>query len=370
MKKIAHIFNSIEYSGAERMIFTLHEFYNTEFITYAISTGVKKGEFYNKFSQKFKCFHIPVACKRNYQYFVNLFELIRFYRTEKIDIVHIHPSRRFVFHILAAKFGGVKKTVRQIHNNFEFEGAVKIKEILSRKFAKFLNIETVSISDSVYQNELIRFNNKTKLVYNFYNEDVIFPEIISEKNDLRKTMGIANDAFALVSVGTCCERKQHKHIIEVVSRLKERIPNIFYFHLGNGEMEGEEKSLCLKLNIMDRVLFAGNVNNIRDYLVSSDLYLLTSKIEGLSIATIEAMGAGIPVILYDTAGTRDLGINGAPGILVEPNANALEEKIFEMYSSKESLDLIAKTSMEFVKGTYSKKQAIIDWKNIYFDRKH
>lgn len=370
MKKIAHIFNSIEYSGAERMIFTLQEFYNTEFIPYSISTGVKKGKFYNEFSKNFKCFHIPVTNKRNGNYIINLFELILFYRKEKIDIVHIHSARRLVFHVLAARLGGIKKTVRQVHNNFEFEGALKIKEIISRRLARFFNIEFISISDSVYMNELSRFNNKTKLVYNFYNEDVIFPGTKSEKNETRKKIGISTDAFVLISIGTCCERKQHNHIIEVVAKLKEKIPNIFYLHLGNGEMEEEEKLLCQNLDITDNILFAGNINNIRDYLIASDLYLITSKIEGLSIATIEAMGAALPVILYDTPGSRDLGINGGPGMLIEPNVDALEKKIFEMYSSKENLNIIAKSSLEFVRTIYSKKQAIISWKKIYFDKKY
>lgn len=370
MKKIAHVFNSIEYSGAERMIFSLQEFYNAEFIPYALSTGIKKGEFYNEFSEKFKCFHIPVTTKRNYNYIINLFELIHFYRKEKIEIVHIHPSRRFIFHVIASKFGGVKKVVRQVHNNFEFEGLLKIKENLSRKFAKLFKVEFISISHSVYMNELYRFKNKTTLVNNFYNENIVFPGDEDEKKHIRKDLGIAENSFTLISIGTCCDRKQHSHIINVVSKLKAKIPNIFYIHLGNGEMEEEEKCLSEELNIQEYVFFVGNVNNVRDYLVASDLYLMTSKIEGLGNATIEAMGAAIPVILYNTPGSRDLGINGAPGMLVEPNVNSLEEKIFEMYSSKENLNMIAKASLEYVLGIHSKKQAIISWKNIYFDKKH
>lgn len=370
MKKIAHVFNSIEYSGAERMIFTLQEFYNAEFIPYALSTGVDNGKFYNQFSEKFKCYHFPVTEKRNFNYFINLFQLIRFYRREKIDIVHIHPSRRFFFHVLAAKLGGVKKTVRQVHNNFEFEGFVRIKENFSRKFARFFKVEIISISDSVYINELTRFKNKTKLIYNFYNEDVIFPGAQNEKNEIRQKIGVSEDAFVLISIGSCCDRKQHNHIIEAVSKLKEKIPNIFYFHLGKGEMEEEEKILCQNLGITDNVVFVGNVNNVRDYLVASDLYLITSKIEGLSIATIEAMGAGIPTILYNTPGSTDFGINGAPGMLIEPNMESLNNKIFEMYSFKEHLSIIADTSHDYALSIFSKKQAINNWKNIYFDKKN
>ncbi len=370
MKKIAHIFNSIEYSGAERMIFSLQEFYNAEFIPYAISTGIKKGEFYNEFSEKFKCFHIPVTTKRNYNYIINLFELIHFYRKEKIEIVHIHPSRRFIFHVIASKFGGVKKVVRQVHNNFEFEGVVKIKEIISRKFAKLFSVDIVSISTTVFQNELNRFYNKTVIINNFYDDEIIFPGSQSEKRNIRKDLGIVESAFVLISIGTCCDRKQHKHIIEAVSLLKHKIPNIFYLHLGEGEDEEDEKAFCKKLNILNDVMFAGNVSDVRNYLVASDIYLITSKIEGLSIATIEAMGVAIPVILYNTPGSLDFGINGAPGILTESNIKSLEEKICEMHSSKGDLNTIAKSSLEFASGSFSKKQAIINWKNIYFDKKN
>jgi glycosyltransferase involved in cell wall biosynthesis len=368
MNKLAHVFNSIEYSGAEKMIFSLKDYYNLNFITYAISTGETKGCFYDEYEKHFNCYHLTISYERNVTYLKDFLKMIKFYRKEKINIIHIHPNRRFLFNVLAAKIGGVEKIIRQVHNNFEFTKAAEIKETIVRYLSKLLGVKIISISPSVSANELKRFKNKTIHVTNFYNEDFIFPATVTEKIDVRKNLGIPEAAFGLISIGTCCDRKQHKHIINVVSQLKSRIPNVFYIHLGNGEMEEEEKKLCEDLEIQNNVMFAGNVDNVRDYLVASDLYLITSKYEGLSIATIEAMGAAIPVISYSTPGSKDLCINGAPGILVKPNMDSLRERILELYSSSDTIKSIANKSHKYVMGTYSKKQAIINWNNIYFDK--
>ncbi len=365
MKKLAHVFNSIEYSGAERMIYTLHDFYTEQFIPYAISTGESKGEFYNQFSKYFICHHIPISNKRNWQYILDFIRLINFYKKEKINIIHIHPSRRFFFNALAAKLGGVDRIIRQVHNNFYFKVKVKNKETLGRHLAKLFGVKIVSISKSVYNTEFIQYYNKTILINNFYNDEDFFPASEEEKTNARNNLKIPSNSFSLISIGTCIHRKQHNHIIKALSELKPLIPNIFYIHLGEGELENKEKILCENLNVIDSVLFTGNVNNVRDYIIAADLYIMTSEIEGLGNATIEAMGSKIPVVLYDTPGSRDLGNNGAPGILIVPSISALVTKILELYNNKKTLCELGNKSFNYVCENYSMNQAKSNWSKIY-----
>ena len=130
--------------------------------------------------------------------------------------------------------------------------------------------------------------------------------------------------------------------------------------------EEDEKKMCIKNNIQDNTKFVGNVNTVRDFLAVSDVYLMTSKIEGLGNATVEAMGAAIPCVLYDTPGSRDLGIDGAPGILIEPNSISLEKEIFNLYSKENIYKTdLGKKSLDYVLKHYSKSIAIKKWRNLY-----
>ena len=365
MKKIAHLFNSIEYSGAERMIFTLRDFYNTGLKPYAISTGKEEGAFYSEFGKYFATCHLPVSARRNIQYVKDFFKMIRFYKKEKIDILHIHPSKRFLFHVLAAKIGGVKKIVRQVHNNFYFTGLVKLKEKLGRKIALKLGVTIIAISKSVHETEKTRFKTKTILVNNFFDEDKIYPGTENEKKVLRKALKIPENSFCIISIGSCIERKQHSHIIEMIKNVKETIPSIFYIHLGNGDLCEKEKDLASTYKLSETILFAGNQNNVRDYLVISDVYVITSAYEGIGIASIEAMGAGIASVLYDTPGSQELGEGKAPAILVKPDVISLSEKIKEIYFDPALRAKIASDSIGYAMSEYSKKRAIKEWQKIY-----
>lgn len=364
-KKLLHVFSGIEYSGAERMIFTLRDFYNQQYETHVVNTLDNKGEFYQEYSKTFRAHHIIVSRKRNFQYLLNFLSMINFYRKYKIDIVHIHPSERFFFHVLAAKLGGVKRIVRQIHNNFQFKGIIAWKESALRRIAQLLGVYIVSISESVRLNEKEQFGIDTIVVNNFFDDDVIFPASVEEKTALRKKIRIPPNAFCMISVGSCIERKQHRHIIEAMSLIKQSVPSIYYIHLGDGPVCDEEKSLLKGLDLDGAALFAGNQDNVRDYLVCADVYVMTSQFEGLSISTLEAMGAKIPVVLYNTPGSTQLGENGAPGILINPNSSALADSVKSLFVDRELLNRKALDCYQHCIQLYSKGKAIKEWKKIY-----
>src|SRR5690606_33415856 len=105
---------------------------------------------------------------------------------------------------------------------------------------------------------------------------------------------------------------------------------------GKGKTECEEKQLSEDLGINGLVRFEGNKDNVRDYLLASDVFVMPSKFEGLGNSCLEAMACGIPVILYNVVGLRDLISNNDNGFLIEPNPQELANKIV-LYSDNPQL---------------------------------
>ena len=118
---------------------------------------------------------------------------------------------------------------------------------------------------------------------------------------LRHQLGIPKDKYVIISTGGCSAIKNHHDILQAITLLPNS-ENILYLHLGSGKTEKEEIELVKSLDIADKVHFLGNKDNVRDYLITSDLYLMPSLFEGLAIAALEAMACGIPSILYDVNG--------------------------------------------------------------------
>jgi glycosyltransferase involved in cell wall biosynthesis len=105
--------------------------------------------------------------------------------------------------------------------------------------------------------------------------------------------------------------------------------------LGCGEKEDEEKLLAEKLGLSEQIQFVGNTQEVRNYLIASDVYLMPSLFEGLGNAAVEAMACGLPSILYDVPGLKDLIHENDNGLLITPKLDALCEAILTMKNNDE-----------------------------------
>lgn len=320
----------------------------------AIATADALGDFADRFEASgYTLYHKPYPGK--YNLIARLSYILKFstfLRKNKIDVVHIHASKTMVGMAMAAWLAG-KKSVRTFHNVFPTRTVTKPFHILQRQAAKHLfGCKMHTISDSVYAHELNVFKNRTKKIDNWYGSNRFFPANGQDKEQLRHTLKIPEDAFAIVSVGGCSPIKRHSDILKALSIIKKTIPNCLYLHLGEGTSLQEEIDLAQELDLEKHVLFLGNRNNVREYLVSSDVYVMPSKFEGLSISTVEAMGCEIPAILYDVPGLRDFNKHGVTCELIAEDHHALAEALMEMHRHPETAKALAKKAKTNVDTRY------------------
>ncbi|HBX71114.1 MAG TPA: hypothetical protein DEH25_17485 [Chloroflexi bacterium] len=87
----------------------------------------------------------------------------------------------------------------------------------------------------------------------------------------------------------------------------------------------------IKLEIQDRVSFVGLQQNVYPWLFHADIFVLASDWEGISLAILEAMAAGLPVIATDVGGNPEVVVDGETGVLVPPrNPQALAGAILQL----------------------------------------
>ena len=134
-----------------------------------------------------------------------------------------------------------------------------------------------------------------------------------------------NDVFNIVGVGRLEEHKNWQLAITALSQV-----NFDYrlYILGQGIYEQELKDLIEKLNVADKVKLVGFVNNPWDYICSSDLQILPSRLEGFSLALIEGIYYGKMVFALDTANHREvLGDD----FIIEDDAEKLTQTLNQVY---------------------------------------
>jgi len=361
--KVLHILNQINFSGAEVMLnLAAPILQDNGFELYALSTGNNKGDYAVILEKSgFKTFHIQF--RKNPIYFLELYKLLK---KEKFDVVHIHPERAFVWHALIAKIAGVKVIVRTVHSIFNFKSILRTRKYFARWFArKILKVKFHSISDSVSLIEKENFNNHTKKIYNWIDEHKFYPITNNdEKQQLRKQLGINEDKFVIISVGSCSSVKRHYAIIASLAKILEKVDNVIYLHLGSGELLKEEMETAKNLDIIDNVIFAGQKENVRDYLIASDLFVMVSEYEGLSIASLEAMFCGLPLIVTDTYGLRDVIEDSYNGLKIA-NPSELPEAILKIYNSEQLQKDFSANSIKFAKEKFSMEESVNELINMY-----
>ena len=125
----------------------------------------------------------------------------------------------------------------------------------------------------------------------------------------------ANGPLRLLCVGRLIERKGQQHLIEAVKRLSDQGIELTLELVGTGDAASAYEAQVRQLGLEDRVHFAGYVprEQIARHYTAAHVFVLPSYNEGMSVATLEAMAAGLPVVVTRTGGTAELveeGVNG------------------------------------------------------------
>jgi glycosyltransferase involved in cell wall biosynthesis len=116
------------------------------------------------------------------------------------------------------------------------------------------------------------------------------------------------------------------------------------------------------LDLDDIIIMTGHTNEVYKYLSISDLYVMTSYREGLSVAVIEAMAVGLPLVLYDFSGSDDQVEIGKNGFIVM-DIEQTKSLVNKMIENPSVLQEISKKSIELAK-RFDWKVVIKDWEKV------
>jgi len=159
----------------------------------------------------------------------------------------------------------------------------------------------------------------------------------SDRAEVRARFGIDADAFVLLVVARLVNWKGVDTVIASLAALPDRVRLVV---AGEGPMDATLREMTARLGVGDRVRFTGRVDNdtAGALMRAADLLILNSLYEGLSHVLLEAMANGLPVVVSDVPGNRELVDHGDNGLLFAVNDRAgLEQCIVSLADSPERL---------------------------------
>jgi len=205
------------------------------------------------------------------------------------------------------------KTIFTTHSDLDGnldQKSTKILRLILNRFISFLYNRSdilVSVSTDLANSLRSNFGIRKNIVTIFNGLDTI--------NSYRERS--KPDSNIILTVARLDNQKDHFTLLKAFELLIREIDNVSLWFVGDGSLMKELKHYVKENNIEGDVEFLGWQNNIKEFFLNSDIFILSSNREGFPYALIEAMSFGLPVVCTDTPyGPREILDDGKYGFLV------------------------------------------------------
>jgi lipopolysaccharide/colanic/teichoic acid biosynthesis glycosyltransferase len=300
-----------------------------------------------------------------------LWRLYRFLRENRYTAVHTHTSKGGFVGRLAAWMAGVPVIVHTVHG-FAFHEqssplAVRVYAAMERAAAHWCH-RIVTVSE---------FHRRWGLSLGIGSEQQmvaipngISPDRVTQKagrEATRAAMGVSTGDYVIVSIGRLATGKGLEDLLESVAAAHKEVNTPIQVWLpGTGPLRPLLEEIANKPELAGIVRFLGFREDIGDLLAASDLVVLPSLREGLSIALLEAMAAEKPAIATTIGSNREVTREGEAAYLIPPcDPAALKEGLIRMIESPESAKRFAETAGQIYRSTYTEEMMLNRYDDLY-----
>jgi glycosyltransferase involved in cell wall biosynthesis len=157
-----------------------------------------------------------------------------------------------------------------------------------------------------------------------------------DRSRVRKEMGIGADDPFLLAVGRLVHSKAHENLIAAMPAVLKKFPDAKVGICGDGVLRSKLEEQIYSLGLLDSVKLLGQSDHVAKFLASADVFVMPSLWEGLPIALLEAMSAGLPIIATRVEGVEEVVTEGEHGLLVPiGNIEALADAILRLLADPE-----------------------------------
>lgn len=244
------------------------------------------------------------------------FELYRFFRSRQVHALHVQHAMALTLCGLAARYAGVRRVVMSEHDIFQLDEQPKYRRRAARccRYASSITGVHAGITDYFHD----RMGVPSERLRVIPNGVPTFTSDAEMRRRTRAALGVDDSKFVCLYVGRLEAVKGLHTLLDAAARLAEsdrRTMRVFL--AGNGSERAALESQCRSQNLAATVTFLGERSDVQELLNMADAFVMTSRTEGLPMALIEAMAAGLPCVATAVGGIPAVLADDA-GILVPP----------------------------------------------------
>lgn len=367
IKRVLCIVSSMDAGGAETFLMKMYRNIDRNKYQMDFCVNTRNEGFYDKEIRELggRIHFVPCKSEGIIKFRRELRHLIQ---QENYKIVFRITSNAMGFWDLKiAKKAGAQKCIARSSNSSDGGGwktwlSHRIGKVL---FQKYLDIciapsdlaAKYTFGEKLYQRgKVYKLNNAIDLNQYCYS--------VKERVNVRKELGIDENAITVGHIGRFTEQKNHFFLIKIFCEILKREKNAKLVLIGKGELQSNIKNYVDELGISKSVIFTGIRSDIPAVLSAMDLFIFPSLYEGMPNTVIEAQATGLPCLISDTI-TKEANITGLVKYMsLKQSAEKWGiEAIGELEKTKNREDVRKK----FIEHQYDVKSVVKEFQNLIFE---
>lgn len=353
--KIVYIITTLLRGGAERLLVDLAANINRNKFDVSVISLIRGGPLAEILEDQ--GIEVAVFSKKTKLGLGLLWQVYKYLKNKKPQIVHTHLFGADAWGRLAAILAGVPVIISTEHNINLSESWLKR---LIKKFLSLFTDKIIAVSEGVKEYSIQKDKISSKKI------EVIYNGIDLEKFSFRGARKIDLNNIRAGVIARLSEQKGHLYLIRATPDIAKKYPSFSLKIIGRGELGERLKKEVRRLKLEKQVEFWGERNDIAEILKELDLFILPSLWEGLGIAVLEAQAVGVPVLVSNAGGLKEIVKDRENGILFEPGKS---EDIFKAVdwalAHQDELILMVRQARKDAEERFDIRKMVLGYERVY-----
>jgi len=288
--------------------------------------------------------------------------LAKEFRTRKLDVVHTHLWGANFWGRLAARRARIPVVVATEHNVDTWK---RFHHFLLDRLLLSSTTHLIAVSHQVRQFYEARGVGlgRWRVIYNGIDTD---QAPARGRGRAYRALGIGADEPVVGLVGRLVSAKAPAVFLEAVAIVSRTVPALRALIVGDGPLRPEVETQVRRLGLTQRVQMPGIRQDVPELLAGMDVLAFSSEREGLSMAMLEAMAAGVPVVATRVGGTPELITSGITGLLVSSgSAHELAEGILDVLQHPARAEALRRAARARVEAQFTLRAMVDQHEALY-----
>jgi L-malate glycosyltransferase len=364
--KVLHLLAAMPVGGAEDLVAAIVRGLDPQRFSAAVAILGPPGPVGQELrSQGYEVVSLGLDIKRTSTWRVAI-AVRRLLKADPPDILHTHLYHPNFYGRLGALGLGLPGVVAAVHNSYT---RVKFHRRVWNFLLGWVSDRVVVASPQVWQ-DVRRYDGvpASRLALMPYGIAMTELDIPLSRQEARERLGLAGEGLVIGAVGRLEEQKGHTHLLAALPELVGLIPGLTVLLVGEGREEENLRRQVEELGLSATVRFLGTRRDLAAIYRALDLFVHPSLWEGLPLALLKAMGAGLPVVATRVSGSLEAIENGVNGCLVAPvDPAALARAILELHRQPEMRRRLGVAARATVRARYSLEAMLQRLEELYLD---